>query len=93
MRKQNKLFQQCLKNVDPNIRDQVRKNMDAIQNACEIARQDERRKFREYLERLKNAYIKNSDNLFNRGLTISSEHYNSQIECINNIINEFFGGE
>ena len=27
--KQNKLFQDCLKNVDPNIRDQVRKNMDA----------------------------------------------------------------
>lgn len=29
MRKQNKLFQDCLKNVDPNIRDQVRHNMDA----------------------------------------------------------------
>lgn len=62
---------------------------EAIQNACEIARQDERRKFKEYLEKkmLYASFVMPSD----KKKDIRKKEIETGVYY--RIINELFGGE
>lgn len=51
-----------------------------------------RQEMKEYLENLKGIYVKDRDYFYDKGDSVTSNHFDMKIACINLIINELFGG-
>ena len=47
--------------------------------------------FKEYLENLKGIYVKDRDYFHDKGDSVTSNHFDMKIACIQEIINELFG--